>query len=394
MKFNSLAVACSITGSDLDIAEVSSGRDRANIRWNAFSLVIVTVLAFTAWTTFLSTSLPLPAALLGASLVASIQLCFDRAFAAADWDLAGVLKSNSPTAAWWVKVILRVLLSIILSFATSYGLLLKINEGAIDDQLQRDRAKANTPLREEYKVKLEEATKQLVAPTQEELDLLITEQKQLQGALSSRESTLATARDQASKARIEADREKNGGISGYAPGEGGKFKDAKRQELEATTLAAQIGEDSLGLQRRLAIIDERMGQLRIDLKTANKRLSSLTQKYEADLKVDPRWMEKKTDLLSRYNGLQSLRNDPVNGASISFFTWLFNAVLLALELSFIFIKLGCASASVYTVRLIAQTKFEAVQVAVEYEKQVAELRYPPHDEAKEQPKARPSMRIV
>src|SRR5205823_14753643 len=88
---------------------------------------------------------------------------------------------------------------------------------------------------------------------------------------------------------------------------------------------------------------------------------------------DPRWVAKYDDPLLRYMALQDLKQDAVYGQAIEQFDWLAKIVLIAFELMFLLIKVGCEPSSVYLARLIAQTKLEAAIVLAELESELSNI---------------------
>lgn len=358
-----LDACCAITGADPDIAAISSRRDQQHIVANAVLLLLAATLACVGWMAFLGSFLPMHIALLGAALVSSVVFMTDRAMCAADWDLAGILQSGARDGKWWGKIAARCCIALVFAMSTATGLLLVCFSGAIDDQLQRERATANAPIMAEYVAKTKTASNQEITPIEAEIATLRSEQAIAQSALTAREAALAEARGRATTARIEAGREKDGGLTGYVSGEGGRFKEAKRQEAEANAIAGQVGQDTLLLQKRYDDASARITALRGELSATGLKIATMEKTNALAMQADPRWMKLREDPLSRHRGLMALKNDPVQGPPLAKFALLFEITMVMLELSFMFVKFGCAAASIYTVRLITQTKLEAAQLA-------------------------------
>ena len=389
-----LDACCAITGADPDIAAISNRRDQQHIIANAVLLLLAAALACVGWTAFLGSFLPLHTALPAAALVSSVVFMTDRAMCAADWDLAGILQSGARDAKWWGKIAARCCIALVFAMSTATGLLLVCFSGAIDDQLQRERATANAPVMAEYSAKTKTASSQEIAPIEAEIAKLRSEQALAQNALTAREATLAEARGRATTARIEAGREKDGGLTGYVQGEGGRFKEAKRQEAEANAIAGQVGQDTLLLQKRYDDASARITALRGELSAAGLKIAGMEQANISAMQADPRWMKTREDPLSRHRGLMALKNDPVHGPSVAKFSLLFDITMVVLELSFLFVKFFCASASIYTVRLTTQTKLEAAQLAHQLHQDLDSLQQERIAAQVAGAKHRPIMRVV
>lgn len=232
--------------------------------------------------------------------------------------------------------------------------------GAIQERLQRDRTNANAPLVKEFEERKLAERRRLIEPVQAELVALQREREVLmhsnEQAAAVRSDLRATARTAANEAGREID-----GYGGRAAGAGPRWREARRAE-EAAAQAAREAEQELTENRaRLAtltpLIEAKTGALR----ELSERQSQRDEAVDAQMRQDPRWVREQRDPLSAWIGLAKLKADPDYGATATHFNWLMMTVLLALELGVLAIKMFFAPASVYTVRLIARTKREAVE---------------------------------
>ena len=369
-----LRFACLVARADFDLARASNLFDRMTILANAVLLLFLAALAVTAWTAFWASFLPLGAAILLGLLVGCIVFLIDQAISAADWELAGVLRTEPMRGAYWLKVVPRIVIAFLFALATSVGATLWMFGGTIDADLQSKRMLKNAPVEREYAQRDADVEARLIKPLVKEI-----ESKQLErDALQRQMETLAAERDdankRASRARIEAGREADGGLPGYIRGEGPRFREAQRQEREAIELNQRTSSDARALQARMALADESIARMSAALERKQLEYRALGREIRNEKVHDPRWVPQRNDPLLRYIALYDIQRNPDTGAAATEFRRLMMLVLLTLELSFLFVKVACAPASVYMVRLIARTKRDAARVSAEFARDLDEIK--------------------
>lgn len=369
-----LHLACRIARADFDLACVSNHFDRMTIVANAGLLLALGVVAAVAWTAFWGSFLPLAGALPLGLLAAAIIFGIDQAIAASDWELAGVLRTEAPGNAYWFKATARVIFAFLLAQATATGATLWLFGDTIDARLQAQRTASNAPVEAEYDKRKVDLKAVLIDSLGKEIESGQNERATLQRQMEAAFAERDVAHRRASQARVEAGREADGGLPGYRRGEGPRFREAQRQEVEAAAVARTVSADVRAWQARMDGAERRIGQLTaaMDRKQAEYR----TRALELDAKKlgDPRWMPERNDPLLRYLALHDIQHDPRIGAAAREFHWMMVVLLLTLELSFLIVKLVCAPASVYTVRLIARTKREAAEVSAEHARGIESIR--------------------
>ena len=99
-----LWVACVISRADPDLAAESNAFDRGTIVANAALLCVVTLLALIVWTLFFATFMPLWVAFALALVFSSAIFLIDQQMVAADWHLAGMLRSDDQPVAWSTRL--------------------------------------------------------------------------------------------------------------------------------------------------------------------------------------------------------------------------------------------------------------------------------------------------
>lgn len=362
--------ACRVARADYDLACISNHFDRMTIVANAALLLALAILATIAWTAFWASFLPLAAALPLGLLVGAIIFGIDQAIAASDWELAGVLRTEAPDNIYWFKATARLIVGFLLSLVTATGAVLWMFGSTIEARLQEQRMERNAPVEAEYDNRKSELKSVLIDPVDKELKARQSERAILQSQVEEAFVQRDNANRKASQARIEAGREADGGLPGYNPGEGPRFREAQRQEVEAALVAKAASTDVHAWQTRMSKAEQGIEHLTavLERKQAEYRVQSL--EIAAQKQRDSRWMPERNDPLMRYIALHDIKQDPKVGGAAREFHWMMVMVLLTLELSFLIVKYICAPASVYTVRLIARTKREAAEVSAEHARNI------------------------
>lgn len=368
-----MRVACIVAGADYELLRDASRIDRMTVAGNAVQLLLVGTLAVVAWSVFFASFLPLKQAVPLGCLIGVIVFMLDRAMCVSDWSLTGVLRSGRPSLGFYLKVTGRVGVAALLAIATASGVVLALCADAIDQHMRIERQTRNQPVIDEFTAAKLKVRERLTGPLAAELEVLKAERVRLQRSLEDREIALSEARQRASEARVEAGRERDGGLKGYVRGAGPRYRDAVRLEREAQLVAQQSAQDAARLQRRF----DELGQL-ITSKSAELRAAvaaATAEEVRIDLRMqqDSRWSPERNGPLSRAMALEAMQRDPAMGRMVEKFELQAKVTLITLELAFLLIKL-MSPASLYMVRLIRRTKEEAAREAHEYQEYLRNLR--------------------
>lgn len=380
-----LMIACILVHADFDKAREANAFDRATIIGDAFMLLLVWVLACIAWTGFFATVLSLAPSIAMGLLFGTMTAALDRAMGASDWTLSGVLRQGRPSAGWWGRIAVRFALGVMLAQATAFGLQMVIFRPSIEQQVRREQAEENTPLEQEFHARKVARRQELLTPLSSELETLNQERTQLLGQIKQDDDVRRSATSSAVKQRAEADREESGDQPGYVPGRGPKFKEAQRLADAAATLKSESDRQIGTARSRLAALDKRVTALTSELGTASTQLQRFDKDTDQEKLQDSRWNRGGNDPILAVQALHTLKTDPKRGTAVKDIVWLTNIVTLALEFAFLLVKMIFAPTSVYLVRLIADTKFDAETINVEHQRRMRTL----HDGA-----VRPGLRVV
>lgn len=366
--------ACVIVGSDHALLREANAIDRMHVGSLAIVLLLEGCIALVGWIGFLWTFLPPALAMPIGMVLAGLVFMFDRAISASDWTPSGVLASGQWSVKRSVGLLLRVIFATILAIGTATGVVLAVSRDAIDDQIQRDRVARNQPLIEEFATRRTAMAGRILGAQEAEVAALSAERDRLQRAMKEGDSTVSGARRRAGDARVEASRERDGGLPNYRRGEGPRFRDAQRLEHEADTAARAATQDAAEMQRRFDALGPLMAEAGRRLAESSKRLAVEEQRIKAEMEADPRWYAERQGTLSRWVAFEKLRHDAEYGPTVREFDWKAKAILLAFELMFMCVKVFFSPASVYLVRLIARTRLDAARTWHEHEDQLQDLR--------------------
>lgn len=379
--------ACVIAGADYELLRDSSRIDRMTVAGNAVQLLLVGTLAVLAWSVFFASFLPLHRAVPIGCLIGTIVFMLDRAMCVSDWSLTGVLRSGRPSLGFCVKVAGRVAVAMLLAIATAWGAVLALCAGAIDQHMRLERQTRNQPLLDEFGAAKQEVRERLTGPLASELEVLKAERVRLQRAIDEREVSLSEARQRASEARVEAGRERDGGLKGYVRGAGPRYRDAVRLEREAQLVAQQSAQDTARLQRRFDELGQVIASKSVELRAAVAAATAEEARIELRMQQDSRWSPDRNDPLSRAMALEAMQREPAMGRMVEKFELQAKVTLITLELAFLLIKL-MSPASLYMVRLIRRTKEEAAREAHEYQEYLRGLRRQAATSATQMPRMR------
>lgn len=368
-----LKVACWIAHADYDLACESNDFDRKTIINSALLLLMLAVVAFVAWTAFWSSFLSLSAAIPLGAVIAALVFLIDQAVSASDWELAGVLRTSPRKWEYWLKVLGRGLIAFFLASATATGATLWILGDSIENHLQARRIQSNEPIEAEYARRKLELKERLIIPVATEIKAKQREREVLREQIEQALKNRDTADMRSSNSRIEAGREDDGDLPGYVKGKGPKYREAKRQEMEANLLAKKAREDVRVLRSRMDEVEDSIAQLSTMLATKEQEYRAGLMEIETQKTSDTRWVPSRNDPLMRYLAIHEIRQDPVWGDVAGKFITMMVLVLFTVELSFLFVKI-IAPASVYSVRLIGRTKREAAQTSANYARDVSDIK--------------------
>lgn len=380
--------ACLVAGADYELLRSCSSLDRMIVGGNAVVLMLVGTLAFVVWSALFSAFLPMGVALPLGLLIASMIFMLDRAMSMSDWSLSGVLRTGPMKPGDWLKLALRVAVALVLAWATALGAVLVLFGDAVDDHVKRERELRNRPVMSEAQQHRQQARQRLVAPLESELALLDSERGRLQEALRERETAVVEMRQRAARARIEAEREREGGLRGYVAGAGPRFRDAMRQEREANAAVSMAAQDAVRMQQRFDNLSARVADKREELRQASAQLAAESRRIEAAMLADARWVQGRSGPLARLIALEQMRADPVTGRAIGRIEWLAKATLVVLELTFLLIKTLLSPASVYVVKLSLRTKLDASREVHRFLDALREVRGQGREPGAEKPRIR------
>lgn len=359
-----LLFCCWITRARSDLVAQSNRFDQMTVGANGLALLTLAVVSVLAWTVFFGAFGPLWIALPLGLLIASIIVQLEAAIAASDWELAGKLRNEMPGPQHWFKLAFRVIVALLFSIFTAKGVMLALFSDTIGGQLQAKRTAQNEPLEREYAARTEALKARLIQPLESEIkaagDARAYEAERVRGLRVQHESL----RERASRATIEAGRELDG--LGRIAGAGPRYRDATRQHEENMRLAASSAAELERGSSELRKLDTRVEKLQAQLVVRSAELDAGWRSLDQQKLRDPRWRPERDDPLLRVIALDELEQHSEYGAVVQRFTWLSMLLLIAIEMMFLMIKILFAPTSVYTVRLLAETKAEAAQVSAEY----------------------------
>jgi hypothetical protein len=358
---------------DPEIMAKSTSGDRIWLVLDAVLLAVVALISGTAWTVFWYQFALLPVALFFGGIAFLFIPLMDVAIAAADWRPQGILARPGMRLRWdwWGRLGLRLCVSIILSFATSEGATLAMCREQIEKQKELDVLSQNRATEDRFAKLEQDLRQQRFGSLTKEIEQLNQTVTEATGPLDHAREVQETAKNSAAVAQDHADKELHG-APGYKAGAGPKYMAAK-----AAAEAAQA---------ELVKANAQVANLLPRVTEANNRLKAARQKLadaEAAIQGDIAALEQqkrlqlvtvRSDPLLNYIALQEVFQDPTVGKAARDFHWLMIFVLLTFELSYLMVRIVFATASIYTVLLIKETKLRAEQAEAEYLRDSAALR--------------------
>lgn len=373
-----LSFACALTLQRYDLASRSNAMDRAYIFRDAILLTIMFVWQWFAWSFVASIVIDHQLyAVTIALLVASVLIMLDLAIGGTCFENSGFLSEESNAAGKFKKIIPRVIITLPSSAVTSIAVILVLFEGAIAEKLQLDRAIANQPVINEYRQRIDELESQILQPHKQSVRLSHGAVQEARDHVTQEIENLSSIRARRDQLALEASCELSGSRPGctkdrYIPQEGPAYHELVRQ-VAVEDERINRAEERINLlrseeQRRLASL----------AKAQEERDAALTAFKEEEAKLinaqelDPRWIPERDDLLIRFQSLLKLIKDSEDGVGILLLSMLAWSVLMAIELSYVLVKLIYAPASCYTIRARHAAEVEARGIPAEF--------YPPdHD---------------
>ena len=363
---------CCITRARPDLVAESNPMDQMTVIANGIALLTLAVISTVAWVTFLGSYVPMWAALCIALLVVMVIMLIEAAFAASDWEIAGVLRTGQPSLQQWLKLAGRLSIAFVFSIFTAKGVNQVFFSDSIGEYQQAKRAAQNAPIEREYATRKEQIQARLVQPLEAEIKAASDARAYEAGRVRELRAKYDALREQASRATIEAGRELDG--LGRVAGAGPRFRDAQRQHDESQHLSAGAAAELERSSSALRDLDVKLEKLNAQLVVRNAELGAATRAVDQEMKSDLRWKRERDDPILRESVLDELEQHSENGSAVQRIRWLTMLLLITLEMSFLMIKIWLAPASVYTVRLIAETKLEAAQVDADFVRRLAAIR--------------------
>jgi hypothetical protein len=369
-----LTFFCWLTRTRPDLLARSNIGDKMTVVAGGVALLTVAGVSLLAWSAFFAAFSSLIVAVPLALLVAFAIVQLDAAIAASDWEVAGRLRDGLPPRAvgHWVKLGVRLVVALFLSFFTAMGVTLTWFGDIITSHLQAKRAAANAPLEREYGVRASEIKTRLVQNLEAELSAAREAragESQRQAELRSKHQRLL---EEASRATIEAGRELDG--LNRAQGAGPRYRDAVRQREEADRMLPLVTTDLENARSQLRELEQRVQKLDAQLLARGAQYEAARRALFEEMIRDGRWMPVRDDPLLRVKALRELQDDPQYGDTLRMFVLMTVTGLVLIELMFLLAKLVFAPASVYTVRLIAETKLEAAEVSADFARRLAAIK--------------------
>lgn len=380
-----LRLSCAFIFHDINLV-LASGKEyeRKFIINHALGLLVaISVNIGVAFVSLNGIFSPLGAALAALAIGAAIYV-YDLNFLLSDDRPKGVLADqvnwSSPMAAIamligraWARIkfiIPRIIISFILAITIGTLATLKIAEDEIEASFQRKQIVHNQPVQQEYERKLGLAKQELLGPLAKNMRTLHAERDTIIADLRKAEQALINHESQASQAKVDMVREKEG-VGLRKKGEGAEYKDAEQRNHEA--------------ERQSMLAREMIAQRKTDLETVDLRIETLESRMqesqaalaprqkELQLERDSKLMSKSTGIFRQYTELGALAQDSVLGESVRSITWKTSALLAMLELAF-FMTLVNATSSNYVVRLNSNKLLEREQIIRKNNREILDIQ--------------------
>lgn len=366
-------VTCFFTRTDLDVLAESNRFDRNHVIWTAIALLLAFVIHTALWTNVASLLVANgTSALLAGVMIASLICTLEAAMAASDWSLAGVLRQAGFDRSRAALIGGRILVAIILSYATSLAFGLWLHGPELIHRQEAERRAANAPLIEEARREKARLHGELVQPVERALAQAEAERAALRlvAEQSSREERAAGA--SAERAALEAQAEYNG-LDRRLKGPGPRYKDAMLREQQARAETAGAHQREVQARQASLKLDRQVETLRIDLKDVSGRFAAKSLEIDARITSNDRYELRRDSLLSRLIGMGKIYRDPEAGDAAFHLHYVTQITLICFELILLMVKIVFAPASCYQVRIIARTRLEAARINEALARELAAL---------------------
>jgi hypothetical protein len=362
-----MLIFCWIVRCDPTILAESTLLDKMVVAGEALLLLLVASASGVAWTCFWAQFLSMWAAVCFGLFASFFILLIDQAIGCADWRLTGILQNPANKAVWAnvAKLSVRIALSVVLSFATAIGATMAICHDAIKAQLEETRREINQKIDDRYGWLIQDLITRTYGPRITDVKAAkenITQiTAQLDGALRRK-----TDAESAKKIAIEEAGRELRGDPGYRRG----CRTLCRKDLALIQVAdTAIAKASTDIT---TIFEPRLTEANNQLAEASKSLrvaEASAQGKVADIEAEKRskWVPERQDALMSWMALDTLSRSPTLGAATRHFTFVITSVLLAVELSYVMVRVLFAHASIYMVLLIKATKLRSEREAMDYE---------------------------
>lgn len=366
-------VTCFFTRTDLHVLSKSNRFDRNHVIWTAIALLLAFIIHTALWTNVASLLVTNGVlALLAGVTIASLICTLEAAMAASDWSLAGILRQPGFDRSRVALIGGRILVAIILSYATSLTFGLWLHGPELLHRQEAERRATNAPLIEEARREKARLHGELVQPVERALAQAEAERAALRvvAEQSSREERAAWA--SAETAALEAQAEYNG--LDRLKGPGPRYKDAMLREQQARAETASAHQREVQARQASLKLDRQVETLRIDLKRVSGEFEAKSLEIDARIARDDRYELRRDSLLSRLIAIGKIYRDPEAGDAASHLHYVTQITLICFELILLMVKIVFAPASCYQVRIIASTRLEAARINEEFARELAALR--------------------
>jgi len=210
----------------------------------------------------------------------------------------------------------------------------------IDNRNRLEAAAINAPVRAEYEARLAEQKQRRLAPLDEKILALNTEQSDIQSRLVRREEQLQQHQTAAADALREAQRQSLG-VLGAVPGQGPLHRYAMTQRESAERAALDAADKVAADQVRLAALRAELPPLEAARTQALRDLADAEKELEAAMTADPRWVAIDSNFLSRFRGLIRLTQGE-DGLAVLLMTGGIGLLFISLEIAYLLTRYSLA----------------------------------------------------
>jgi Domain of unknown function (DUF4407) len=355
--------------------------DRFQVQAKAFLLLAVATIAVFAWGAFLLLFLPWYGLPLLIPIIVWIVL-IDQFCGSAHWKLQGILRRPVTRKAifGWAVILgflagistlaLRLGIAVVTSSATSYSATMAMSYATIAQQEQKDRNLANDALRAGGEARKQQTWRDMLgaddAAVKEAAAALETLKQQIARARNNRESAASAQ----TASQVSADCEMHGG-PGCRRGRGPKYFIALTRSQAANAALARSAADLAALEAQLPDAERKYDDA-VKLFRAREP-DYLKAAQTIDRQVDRQLLPPRNDPVMAYKALQKIYQSS-DGEATKFYSRLMLTLLLTVELSYVLVSEYFSHASIYMLRLMARTRFFALETADQLRRKLKALR--------------------